>query len=97
MHLDQSNLLELHVCLKITLVCHSFAQTGSLGQWLDRRAGSPGAITSFFLCVVSDMVCKDQKKGKDHEEYENLSEAFNMKRNCIDGSCQLTCQVFPLL
>ena len=50
MHLDQSNLLELHVCLKITLVCHSFAQTGSLGQWLDRRAGSAGVITSFFVC-----------------------------------------------
>ena len=52
---------------------------------------------NFGVDVVSDMVCKDQKKGEDHEEYENLSEAFNMKHNCIDGSCQLTCQVFPLL
>ena len=34
-------------------VFHSFAQTGSLGRWLDRRAGSPGVITSFFCLFWS--------------------------------------------
>ena len=46
--------------------------------------------------VVTDMVCKDHKKGEDvDEDHENLSEAVNMKHNCIDGSCDFTCQVFP--
>ena len=41
------------------------------------------------------MVHKDQTKLENvDEEYENLSEAANMKRNCIDGSCDFTCQVF---
>ena len=38
---------------------------------------------------------KDQTKLENvDDEYENLSEDANMKRNCIDGSCAFTCQVF---
>jgi hypothetical protein len=41
------------------------------------------------------VVHKDQTKLENvDDEYENLSEDANMKRNCIDGSCAFTCQVF---
>ena len=36
---------------------HSFAQTGCLRRWLDRRAGSPGVITSFVRSVVFSNAC----------------------------------------
>ena len=40
------------------------------------------------------VVHKDQTKLENvDEEYENRSEAANMKRICIDGSCDFTCQV----
>ena len=35
------------------IVPFSFAQAGSLGRWLDRRAGSPGVITSYFFVWYS--------------------------------------------
>jgi len=42
---------------------HSFAQTGNLRRWLDRRAGSPEVITSYFLfwhSVVFSDACAAQ-------------------------------------
>ena len=40
---------------------HLFAQTSNLRQWLDRRAGSPGVITSFVflltLCRFQQCLC----------------------------------------
>ena len=39
--------MSLHLAYTVHFF-HSFAQTGCLRRWLDRRAGSPGVITSFF-------------------------------------------------
>ena len=39
--------MSLHLAYPVHLF-HLFAQTGHLRRWLDRRAGSPGVITSFF-------------------------------------------------
>ena len=40
--------MSLHLAYPVHFF-YSFAQTGNLRRWLDRRAGSPGVITSFFL------------------------------------------------
>ena len=41
------------------------------------------------------VVHKDRTKLENiDEEYENRSDAANVKRNCIDGSCDFTWQVF---
>ena len=39
--------MSLHLAYTVHFF-YSFAQTGCLRRWLDRRAGSPGVITSFF-------------------------------------------------
>ena len=42
-----SDVMSLHLAYTVHFV-HSFAQTGCLRQWLNRRPGSPGLITRFF-------------------------------------------------
>ena len=42
-----SDVMSLHLAYTVHFF-HSFAQTGCLRRWLDRRAGSPGVITGFF-------------------------------------------------
>ena len=40
----------LNACTRLfAVVSHLFAQSGNLGRWLDRRAGSPGVIIGYFL------------------------------------------------
>ena len=40
--------MSLHLAYPVHFF-HLFAQTGNLRRWLDRRAGSPGVITSFVF------------------------------------------------
>ena len=45
---EYENLSEV-VNMKHNCIDGSCAQTGNLRRWLDRRAGSPGVITSYLL------------------------------------------------